>query len=54
VFFTIVQAGSMAKAPEQFGVAQPTVSETIADLEDSYGLVLTRNGQAAAKSILPS
>jgi hypothetical protein len=30
VFFTVVQAGSMAKAAEQLGVAQPTVSETIA------------------------
>ena len=40
VFFTVVQAGSMAKAAEQLGVAQPTVSETIADLEDSYGVRL--------------
>src|SRR5205085_11401760 len=34
VFLTVVQAGSMAKAAEQLGVTQPTVSETIADLED--------------------
>jgi DNA-binding transcriptional LysR family regulator len=40
VFFTVVQAGSMAKAAEQLGVAQPTVSETIADLEESYGVRL--------------
>jgi DNA-binding transcriptional LysR family regulator len=40
VFFTVVQAGSMAKAAEQLGVAQPTVSETIAELEDSYGVRL--------------
>src|SRR5262249_40899104 len=40
VFFTVVQAGSMAKAAEQLGVAQPTVSETIADLEDSYSVRL--------------
>src|SRR5262249_24473259 len=40
VFFTVVQAGSMAKAAEQLGVAQPTVSETIADLENSYGVRL--------------
>ena len=30
----------MAKAAEQLGVAQPTVSETIADLEESYGVRL--------------
>jgi len=40
VFSTVVLAGSMAKAAEQLGVAQPTVSETIADLEDSYGVRL--------------
>jgi DNA-binding transcriptional LysR family regulator len=40
VFFMVVQAGSMAKAAEQLGVAQPTVSETIADLEESYGVRL--------------
>jgi DNA-binding transcriptional LysR family regulator len=28
----------MAKAATQLGVAQPTVSETIADLEDTYGV----------------
>src|SRR5260221_12290019 len=38
VFFTVVQAGSMARAAAQLGVSQPTVSETIADLEDSYGV----------------
>ena len=40
VFFTVVQVGSMAKAATQLGVSQPTVSETIADLEDSYGVRL--------------
>jgi DNA-binding transcriptional LysR family regulator len=40
VFFTVVQAGSMAKAAAQLGVSQPTISETIADLEDSYGVRL--------------
>jgi DNA-binding transcriptional LysR family regulator len=40
VFFTVVQTGSMAKAAAQLGVTQPTVSETIADLEDSYGVRL--------------
>ena len=40
VFATVVQCGSMAKAAAQLGVAQPTVSETIADLEDTYGVRL--------------
>jgi len=40
VFATVVQSGSMAKAAAQLGVAQPTVSETIADLEDTYGVRL--------------
>lgn len=40
VFFTVVQTGSMAKAAMQLGVTQPTVSETIADLESSYGVRL--------------
>ena len=40
VFFTVLQAGSMARAAAQLGVTQPTVSETIADLEDSYGVQL--------------
>ena len=30
----------MAKAAAQLGVSQPTVSETIADLEDSYAVRL--------------
>jgi DNA-binding transcriptional LysR family regulator len=40
VFFTVVQTGSMAKAAAQLGVTQPTVSETIADLEHSYRVQL--------------
>ena len=40
VFATVVQSGSMAKAAAQLGVAQPTVSETIANLEDTYGVRL--------------
>lgn len=40
VFATVVQSGSMTKAAAQLGVAQPTVSETIADLEDTYGVRL--------------
>ena len=33
VFFTVVRHGSMAKAAVELGVAPPTVSEVIADLE---------------------
>lgn len=40
VFFTVVKTGSMARAAAELGVTQPTVSETIAGLEDSYGVRL--------------
>jgi DNA-binding transcriptional LysR family regulator len=40
VFSTVVECGSMAKAAAELGVAQPTVSEVIADLEHTYGVQL--------------
>ena len=40
VYFTVVQCGSMAKAAIALGVAQPTVSEIIADLEHTFGVRL--------------
>src|SRR5262249_60915151 len=40
VFSTVVECGSMAKAAVELGVAQPTVSEVIADLEHTYGVRL--------------
>src|SRR5215467_8567620 len=40
VFSTVVEFGSMAKAAAELGVAQPTVSEVIADLEHTYGVRL--------------
>ena len=40
VFSTVVECGSMAKAAAELGVAQPTVSEVIAGLEDTYGVQL--------------
>jgi DNA-binding transcriptional LysR family regulator len=52
VFFTVVQAGSMAKAAEQLGVAQPTVSETIADLEKSYGVRLLDRSPRGVESTI--
>jgi DNA-binding transcriptional LysR family regulator len=35
LFFTVVQHGSMAKAAAQLGISQPSVSEAIADLEQT-------------------
>ena len=40
MFSTVVRCGSMAKAATQLGVAQPTVSEVIADLEHTFGVRL--------------
>jgi DNA-binding transcriptional LysR family regulator len=44
VYFTVVQCGSMAKAAAELGVAQPTVSEIIADLEHTFGVRLLDRG----------
>ncbi len=62
VFFIVAQHGSMAKAAAQLGVAPPTVSEAIADLEHGLGLRLldrsphgvqpTRYGHALLKRTL--
>jgi DNA-binding transcriptional LysR family regulator len=40
VFLTVVQRGSMAKAAQQLGVSQPSVSEVISDLEHALGVRL--------------
>jgi DNA-binding transcriptional LysR family regulator len=40
VFFTVADRGTMAKAAAQLGVAAPTVSEVIADLENALGVRL--------------
>jgi DNA-binding transcriptional LysR family regulator len=40
VFLTVVQRGSMAKAAQQLGVSQPSVSEVIFDLEHALGVRL--------------
>jgi DNA-binding transcriptional LysR family regulator len=40
VFFAVVQCGSMAKAAAELGVTQPAVSETIAEMEDAFGVRL--------------
>ncbi len=44
VYFTVVQCGSMAKAAVELGVAQPTVSEIISDLEHTFGVRLLDRG----------
>jgi DNA-binding transcriptional LysR family regulator len=44
VYFTVVQCGSMAKAAAELGVAQPTVSEIIGDLEHTFGVRLLDRG----------
>jgi DNA-binding transcriptional LysR family regulator len=40
VFFTVADRGSMAKAAAKLGVAAPTVSEVIAELENALGVRL--------------
>ena len=40
VFVTVLRHGSMAKAAQQLGVSQPTVSEVVADLEHALGVRL--------------
>jgi len=40
VFSMVVECGSMAKAAAELRVAQPTVSEVIANLENAYGVQL--------------
>jgi DNA-binding transcriptional LysR family regulator len=45
VFATIAQRGSMGKAAAELGVSQPTVSETVADLEHALGVRLFDRGR---------
>src|SRR6266853_3465218 len=51
VLFTVVQRGSMAKAAAHLGVAAPTVSEIIADLEHALGVRLLDRG---SRGIVPT
>jgi DNA-binding transcriptional LysR family regulator len=52
VFFTVVGHGSMAKAAVELGVAPPTVSEVIADLERALGVRLLERGPKGAEPTL--
>ena len=45
VFSTVAQRGNMAKAAAELGVSQPTISETIADLEHALGVRLFDRGR---------
>jgi DNA-binding transcriptional LysR family regulator len=52
VFFTVVRHGSMAKAAMELGVAAPTISEVIADLERAVGVRLLERGPKGAEPTL--
>jgi len=52
VFATVAQRGNMAKAAAELGVSQPTVSETVADLEHALGARLfDRSRQGVALTV---
>src|ERR1700681_1944312 len=52
VFFTVVQAGSMAKAANQLGLTQPAVSDIVAGLEQMFAVRLfDRNPRGVALTI---
>jgi DNA-binding transcriptional LysR family regulator len=44
VFFTVVDSGSMAKAAAKLGVSAPSISEAIADLEETLRVRLLDRG----------
>lgn len=52
VFFTVVRHASMAKAAAELGVAAPTISEVIADLEHAVGVRLLERGPKGAEPTL--
>ena len=51
VFFTVVECGSMAKAASQLGVSTPSISNLIADLEQTLGVRLL---DRTPKGVLPT
>jgi len=55
VFSIVVQRGSMAKAAQQLGVSQPSVSEVIAELEHALGVrLLDRSANGVEPTIYGS
>ncbi len=51
VFFTVVECGSMTKAASQLGVSTPSISDVIAELENSLGVRLL---DRTPKGVLPT
>jgi DNA-binding transcriptional LysR family regulator len=51
VFFTVVEAGSMAKAAAELGVSTPAVSDVIGDLEHELGVRLL---DRSPKGVVPT
>jgi DNA-binding transcriptional LysR family regulator len=52
IFSEVVQHGSMAKAASRMRLAQPTVSEVIAELEHTYGVrLLDRSPQGVVPTV---
>ena len=52
VLSTVAECGSMAKAAAKLGIAQPTVSEVIANLEHTYGVRLFDRSQRGVEPTL--
>jgi DNA-binding transcriptional LysR family regulator len=52
VFFTAVQAGSMAKAAQVLGVSQPAISKVIAELEGMLGVRLLDRGSRGVETTI--
>jgi len=52
IFSEVIRCGSMAKAAAQLTVSQPTVSEVIAELEDTFGVrLLDRSSQGVEPTV---
>src|SRR5882757_4349195 len=52
ILFAVAQYGSMAKAAKHLGISQPSISEAIADLENTVGVrLLDRSPQGASTTI---
>jgi DNA-binding transcriptional LysR family regulator len=52
IFSAVVARGSMARAAAQLRLSQPTVSEVIAELEDTFGVrLLDRSSQGVTPTV---
>jgi DNA-binding transcriptional LysR family regulator len=52
VFFTAVQAGSMARAAQALGVSQPAISKVISELEHTLGVRLLDRGARGVETTI--